>query len=72
MTDDEILDAARVILKKRMDQKRLDSFLASESVTIRWDVPIKFGLEQSYCGIDVPRDQVAELVINHYKALIEG
>jgi hypothetical protein len=69
MTDDEILAAAARIRARRLSQARLQSFRNREAVMIRWDVSgATFG--ESYVGITVPREAVAEVVEAFFAPLV--
>ena len=71
MTDDEILAAAERIKARRLNEKRLDSFMDAKKVMIRWDIPgAPFG--ESYTGITVDGSEVIDVVVNHFKPLIRS
>jgi hypothetical protein len=69
MTEDDILAAADSIRARRLNEKRLQSFVERETVMIRWDVPgAKFG--ESYVSVLVPRKAVDAVVRKHYAPLV--
>jgi len=69
MTDDDILAAAEVIKKRRLNEARLASFELKEDVMIRWDNIGARSIE-SYTSITIPALLVAGIVRGHYNSII--
>ena len=59
-----ILNAASVI--KTRDRARRLQQSVPDVVSIRWDIPMKAGLDTSYYGFQVPREVVESLIAEHF------
>lgn len=72
MTDDEILAAADRIRARRRNDARFGAFMLKDEVMVRWDVPHKAGLSESYASVMVPRQAIQDLVRERMGDLSDG
>jgi hypothetical protein len=72
MTDDEILAAADRIRARRRNDARFGAFMLKDEVMVRWEVPHKAGLNESYAAVMIPREAVQDLVRERIGALSDG
>lgn len=72
MTDEEILEAAERIKRRRGNERRLDALSANSGVMIRWNIPGSRPGQASYTSVDVTADEVRSIVESKIRPLIEA